>query len=97
MPTDATTSNPYFTAVFAKRLLNACAKRNWRTLAQAQAAISGMPFTAAGWLAMKRFLADVLIGSVHFPDDPTASGIPEVVSQADVTELADRNVAGGIT
>lgn len=79
---------------FARRLCKMLNNRNWTTLAQAQAGLSALPFTASGWTNLKKALGELLFGSVGFPADLTANGVNTLLTD---DELTDRNVAGGVT
>lgn len=79
---------------FAQRLLRMINRRGWTTLAQAQQAVSNMPFNAAGWRVLKQTLGELLFGSVLFPNDLQDNGLTPLLNDQ---EVADRDVSGGIT
>lgn len=79
---------------FARRVCDLANRRGWTTLAQAQAAVTSMPFNAAGWLALKRTLAELIIGSINFPGDLDANGVK---CNLDDDTIGTRDVATGIT
>lgn len=84
----------FSTEAFARRLMNICNSRGWTTLAQAQAAVSAMPFTAGGWTNLKKALGDLLLGSIVFPGELSNGGLTSSLTDDDV---ANRDVSTGIT
>jgi hypothetical protein len=80
---------------FAERLINLLASRNLSTLAAAQAAVSAMTFTAAGFLNVKKVLADLVLGSIAFPDEISADGSRLLTLTQG--QLASRDVSSTIT
>lgn len=79
---------------FGRRLMNICNDRGWTSLAQAQAAVSSMAFTATGWRTLKKALGDLLLGSIVFPNELGNGGTTSSLTDQ---QVADRDISTGIT
>jgi hypothetical protein len=81
---------------FAMRCMRQLGSRNISSVAGGQTTISNMAFNAAGWLTMKKLLAELVMGSIAFPADLTSDGVNLAPG---VTEdlIGSRDVSSSIT
>jgi len=81
---------------FARRCINLIDSRGFVTLAQAQTALTAMPFTAGGWTTLKKIVAELILGSVAFPSDLLPGGVG-LANGLTEDQLGTRDVSSTIT
>jgi hypothetical protein len=80
---------------FAYRLMGLLDARNLTSLASAQTALNNMAFTAGGWTTIKKVIAELVLGSIAFPNELDTAGTTLVgVTEA---QLGTRDVSSPIT
>lgn len=81
---------------FARRCITMLDSRSYTSVAQVVAALSAMPFTAPGWLTLKKILSELVAGSIAFPGDLSADGAIITLGGGEIT-VATRDVSSTIT
>lgn len=81
---------------FARRVIALLDSRNLKSVAEVIAALNGMAFNSAGWTTLKKILAELVAGSIAFPNDLDASGTCLLPGVTDAT-VGTRDVSSTVT
>lgn len=81
---------------FARRCIATLDTRNIKSVTELIAATSSIQFTAAGFLLIKKILAEVIGGSIAFPNDLSADGTAYLPGITD-TVIGTRDISSTIT